>query len=99
MNQMFTDDVTRAEQLGVDAHEEDLGIVDVRCITYKRMTVVILETSDGLLVGGINAAWPEQRHEPDIGRAMARRKAHQALDRVRASRLENAKRNREAYCR
>jgi len=83
MNHIAMDDTVRAEELGIDASEEELGVVHIRCITLKRMTIVVIEASDGLMAVGFNAPWPWQAHDPVIGKAKARQKGLTGLVRMR----------------
>jgi len=83
MNHIAMDDTVRAEELGIDASEEELGVVDIRCITLKRMTIVVIEANDGLMAVGFNAPWPWQVHDAVIGKAMARQKALTGLTLMR----------------
>lgn len=82
---MNIDDNTYSVEIGIDAEEEELGVIGGRCIRWKHLTVYVYECADGLVVTGM---WVTSRHakpDPDLGRARAQRKA---LDRLTAQRKE-----------
>lgn len=77
------------EDLGLSVTEEELGIVDMQSITCRRLTIVVVETVEGIVVTGTNAPWPEQRQDAYIGLAKARHSAVERAGRMRAAHLEH----------
>lgn len=76
------------EDLGISGSERALGIVAMQAVTYKRATVVFIETEDELIVTGTNVPWPDQIHVPHLGLASARQRAIDALIRCRGRTTE-----------
>lgn len=68
-------DRVEAEELGVNASEEEIGITHVMAISFRRTVIVIVEDREGLCGIGISTAWPWLRFNPLIGRAKARQHA------------------------
>ena len=81
--QFVSETKIEVEDLGISAADEAIGIVDVRCITINRLTIVVVETADGLTVPGYSAPWPWQRHLPMLGQLHARQNALESLMRKR----------------
>lgn len=77
------EDHVEAEELGVDASEEDIGVVHVQAITYRRSVVVLVEDEYGFVGTGFSSSWPGQTFDPIIARAHARRFALRNLERTR----------------
>jgi len=77
------DEHTRTEELGISSAEKALGIIAMRAMTYKRATVVIVESDDEIIVTGTNVPWPDQAHIAHLGLASARQRAIDALIRCR----------------
>lgn len=84
MNDMSADHVVlTAEEIGIDAREEEMGVINVSLITRKRLTIVVMESSDGFTSTGTSAPWPGSRWNPDLDRVRARRRAMETLVRMR----------------
>lgn len=86
----FYDDKVRDEPLTITDDERDSGVVGAVAITYKRLTIVILESQEGFLAVGSNASWPTGSHAPHLGLAAARHHASERLATLR---------DRNGYCR
>lgn len=75
----YVGDVVHAEELGIDAGEFALGIVHIMAISFRKVDVVVLEDSDGLIGIGHSAAWPGQDADHAMARTRAREKAKKRL--------------------
>lgn len=78
-----------AVELEVTEAEAEKGIEAVTSITYKRMTIVVVETADDLIIGGICVSRDHERAE-QRGRDVA----HARLDGMRLKHAERQARLR-----
>lgn len=66
-------------ELGVDEDEAQDGILSIQAVHLGRLALVVLETDDDLLVGGIAV-----NRLPEVARAKARKTARQRLAMLRS---------------
>lgn len=52
--------------------EIEAGVVAGHIIKFKRMTLVVLEDGDGLMVAGVNSPFPNSQADPTLGLNRAR---------------------------
>lgn len=62
-------------ELGIDADEEEYGVVEGRVFLWQRAAVVMLRTSDGVYAMGTYAPRPDQVWDRSLAKARARANA------------------------
>lgn len=87
MTHMPIDDNTYSVEIGIDAEEEELGVIGGRVVMWQRITIYIYECANGQYISGTHIM--NAKHDPsnppdrDLSKARARRKALDHLMKIR----------------
>lgn len=84
MNQF--DENVRDSDLALSDAERRSGIVKLKAITWKRMTIIVAEADDGVIAVGTNVSWPGTRHNSSTAISIARDHAINRLAELRERR-------------